>query len=193
MFVLTIEAPADPVSILTPSPSTSWHAGNRYGDRPVVRWAALSDSLLGPGTSSPLLWFTAVGLPGIVDAHVEGYYELPEMSEDDPELDNMEDPLVVNSVPLRVVGIEPVPVHPSLLSLAARLDSLTREACSLDWITRANLCTTLRGHLSEQRLGLESFQRDLIAGHAPVGPVTDNAYWLLKVNADYIMESARKR
>lgn len=187
LFALTIETPTDPLHASNPLPSQSWNTSLRYGDRPVVRWAALNDSILRPGTGSQILSFSSRGLPGVVDAHVEGYYDLPETSEDDPEAQTTIDPLVANSVPVRVVGFELLPDDATPESLTARLDSLTGEVCTLGWITQASLCTTLRGHLTAQPARLTAFRSDVAASHTPGGPVTDNAYWLLKVNADYIL------
>lgn len=190
LLALTIEAPAAPLVASSPTPAESWDNSLQYGDRPVVRWVALNDSILVPGASSQVLWFRANGLPAIVPAHVEGYYDLPLMSEDDPEAENPGDPLISNSVALRVVGVEPVPSGANPSSLTSRLDDLTGEACSLGWIPQAGLCTILRGHLTAQPARLTSFRDDLAAGHTAGGPVSDNAYWLLKVNADYIISLA---
>lgn len=186
LFVFTVEAPADPINQSSPMPDDSWRNSLRYGDRPVVRWGALADSILQPGTSSQVLSFRALGVPAIVDAHAEGYYDLPVLSEDDPELDELADPLTASSVPLKVVGVEPVPVGSTPSSLTTRLDGLTQQTCTLGWISQASVCTTLRGHLTAQPARLAAFQNDLAAGHTAGGPVTDNAYWLLKTNADYI-------
>jgi len=67
------------------------------------------------------------------------------------------------------------------------LDGLTAQYCALGWITQAGLCSTLRGHLAAQPARLAAFRSDVTAGHSAGGPVTDNAYWLLKVNADYLL------
>jgi len=183
---LTIDAPSEPFAITIPSPPESWLTASRYGERTVVRWAVIDESTLRPGTQSPVLSFKAVGLSTIVDAYIKGSYELPPMSEDEIDSLSSRDPLSVR-VKQRVVGVEPIPVATTLTSLTDRLDNLTRQACTLGWIAQGSLCTTLRGHLSAQPARLTSFRDDLTAGHTTGGPVTNNAYWLLKVNAEYIL------
>lgn len=188
MWTLTIEAPAEPLGISHPAPAESWMTASLYVDRPVVQWSTLIRNLLPPGASTPTLSFKAIGLPAIVDAHIEGHY-------DSPNIDTLEsgdsilglDPLESNSVPARVVGIEPPPPGATPASLTSRLETLTTQSCSLGWISRPSLCTKLRGHLTAQPARLASFRNDLAAGHTRGGPVSDNAYWLLKVNAEYIL------
>jgi hypothetical protein len=183
LFALTIEAPAPALEASDPSPHESWDKALEYGGRPVVRWIALNDSILQPGARSQVLSFRGIGLPAIVDAHLEGDYEPPDVGDDDSAVG---DPLVTNSVAIRVVGVEAIPAGVTLATLTLRLDSLTTQACSLGWITQARLCSTLRGRLSGNPPQLASFQSGLASGHVSGGPVSDNAYWLLKTNADYI-------
>jgi hypothetical protein len=183
LLALTIEAPVPALEASDPSPTGSWDKTLQYAGRSVIRWAALNDSILEPGARSQVLSFKAIGLPGVVDAHVQGDYEPPEVGEDDSDAG---DPLVTNSVAIRVVGIQPIPVGATVSTLTMRLDSLTAQACSLGWITQAGLCTTLRNHLSTTPAQLASFETALVAGHVSGGPVSGNAYWLLKTNADYV-------
>jgi hypothetical protein len=173
--------------ITRPSPEQSWLIFTRYGDRSVVQWSTLTKTLVPPGASTPTLSFRAVGLPAIVDAHVEGHYDAPVIDtlEDDSIL--AVDPLESNSVPTKVVGVEPKPVAATPANLTTRLETLTSQSCTLDWITQDGLCTTLRGHLTAEPARLTQFRDDLTSGHTPGGPVNDNAYWLLRVNADYII------
>jgi len=72
--------------------------------------------------------------------------------------------------------------------------------CSdLLWITSASACGSLRARLQQASQGvtqgdnggaraqLESLLTELGAQHGPGLPVNDNAYWLLKVNAEFIL------
>ncbi|MEO8101476.1 MAG: hypothetical protein ABI790_03065 [Betaproteobacteria bacterium] len=86
--------------------------------------------------------------------------------------------------------MEPLPPGATIGSLTSRLEILTAQSCGLGWISQPGLCTILRGHLTAQPSRLAAFQNDLAAGHTAGGPVTDNAYWLLKVNTDYILSLA---
>lgn len=94
---------------------------------------------------------------------------------------------------MQTVGVEPIPPEATTESLTARLESLTAQACTFGWITRARLCTILRDHLTARPPRLVSVRRALAAAHKSGGPVTDNAYWLLKVNADYILSLPSSR
>jgi len=196
LVFFTVNAPVPPISVSEPEPSAAWKVSTTYRARSVARWAALNT--LAQGAGSPPLSFRAVGLPAIVTAWYRGN-SLPTLGEDDPQVEHPDpeiprpdvDPLVAYSVPIRTVGIDPLPPGATPASLTIRLDGLTGQACVLGWITQASLCTSLRGHLTAQPARLSQFQAGLSAGHTVGGPVTDNAYWLLKVNADYIVSLLR--
>jgi hypothetical protein len=202
LVFFTVNAPAPPISVSLPEPSAAWAASTTYRDRTVARWAALGR--IAQGSSSPRLSFRARGLPGIVKAWYRGN-RLPTLGEDDgehPEPDPSvpvpspppdPDPLIDLSVETRTVGVDPLSPEATAASLTARLDSLTAQSCALRWITRARLCTILRDHLAARPPRLVSFRRALAVAHKSGGPVTDNAYWLLKVNADYILSLASTR
>ena len=191
LVFFTVNAPAPPISLSLPQPSQAWKASTLYRERSVARWAALKT--IPPGAASPRISFRAVGVPAIVTAWYRGN-RLPTLGEDDPEVQHPDpetptpdvDPLTAYSVPTQTVGIEPVAPGATPASLTSRLETLTGESCSLGWISQQSLCTTLRGHLTAQPVRLASFKSDLDAGHTTSGPVNDNAYWLLKTNADYI-------
>lgn len=194
---LTVDAPAPATKVEVPQPADDWSVHDMYRGSSVVRWWALDPIL--PGASTPSLSFRAVGLPGIVTAWYRGD-SLPSLPseenyvEPDPSLPNPPppnlDPLTDLSVAIQTVGIEPIPFDATVSSLTIRLDGLTAQACTLSWITDAALCATLRGHLAAQPARLTAFRSDLVAGHTTGGPVTDNGYWLLKVNADYLLSLA---
>jgi hypothetical protein len=71
-----------------------------------------------------------------------------------------------------------------------------RTCADLQWITDAGLCASLGARLGRARQALtqanrigaraelRSFLSELEARHGAGLPVNDNAYWLLKVNAE---------
>ncbi len=79
------------------------------------------------------------------------------------------------------------------------LSDLLGRACELGWITRGGGCEGLRTELApvreaEQRGqhegegdSLRAFLAELEAQHGPGKPVNDNAYWLLRVNGEYLL------
>ena len=195
LLSFTVDAPAAAVSISRPGAPQEWSVSKVFRNKSVADWAALNT--IPPGATSPALTFRAIGIPAIVQAWYGGD-SLPTLGEDDPDLPEPDptiatadvDPLVTYSVATKTVGVEPAPPGATPASLTTRLEGLTAQSCTLGWITQSSLCTTLRGHLTAQPARLPSFQSDLTAGHTAGGPVTDNAYWLLKVNADYILSLA---
>jgi hypothetical protein len=205
LWALTIDAPAEPFAISEPAPAKDWLVYTRYGDRPVVNWASLLGSMAQPGASSPTLSFKAIGLPSIVDAYIEGYYDPPNV--DTPEGDAvLGDALETHSVRVRTVGVGPIGAEATPMSLTARLAGLTTESCKLAWISSPSVCNSLGGKLQQAsqalthghnhtpRLQLQSFLSELDAQHDSMGtlPVKDNAYWLLKVNGEYVLGLIRQ-
>jgi hypothetical protein len=201
LWALTIDAPAEPYAINEPAPAKDWLVYSRYGDRPVVNWASLAGSIARPGESGPTLSFKAIGLPTIVDAYIEGYYDPPNV--DTPEGDAvLGDGLETHSVRVRTIGVGPIGAGATPMSLTARLASLTTESCNLAWISSSSVCNSLgrklqqasqgvsRGDNYTARLRLQSFLRELDARHDPQGtrPVKDAAYWLLKINGEYVLQ-----
>ncbi|HEX7117997.1 MAG TPA: hypothetical protein VF212_04380 [Longimicrobiales bacterium] len=79
---------------------------------------------------------------------------------------------------------------------------LDRACTDLAWITNPGVCRSLqakldaaaraleRGESEAARGPLASFLQELDAQHGagPGKPVSDNAYWLLKINAEYLIE-----
>jgi len=77
-----------------------------------------------------------------------------------------------------------------------------RNTCDISWITNPGICNSLRTKLEQARRALErgnneaatgqlqAFLNELEAqrGDEPGKHVNDNAYWLLKVNVEFILE-----
>lgn len=100
----------------------------------------------------------------------------------------------------RVRGFAVAPtVRPQDLSLGGVRSDLQEVCGALHWITGGaaceNLMSTLEQAVSALRRGenesvkgwLRAFLGDLEAQHGPGKPVTDNAYWLLRVNGEYLL------
>jgi hypothetical protein len=104
-----------------------------------------------------------------------------------------------NAVAFPVAGVTVAPtVRPQDLTLEV-LQSNLQQACGMQhWITAGSVCGSLRPKLEQainaQKRGdhdsakglLRSFVEDLDAQHGPGKPVSDNAYWLLRVNGEYL-------
>lgn len=97
------------------------------------------------------------------------------------------------------VGIGPVPSDVTPGSLLTRLSGLLGQACSLGWITDPAACTSLDNAVDQAlqavtqgnnaaALGqLQDFLTTLEAQHGAGLPVDDNAYGLLKTNAEFVL------
>ncbi|MDX2122120.1 MAG: hypothetical protein SF070_13825 [Gemmatimonadota bacterium] len=192
LFVLTIDAPTRVITVHEPPPRIEWAASVAYRGRTVAAWAALT--LVAPGDTTPTLWYSALGLPGIDSAWAEGYYPPPIVQEDladssyssTPDVD----PLHARSVQFLTVGIEPMPPGATRASLTARLDSLRGEACALGWITSDTLCAALHEYLNGTPPAFDHFRAALNTAFTPGGPVSDEAYGLLRANLDYLLNLA---
>ena len=195
LFSFTVELGAAPVHVASPSPLLSWSVSSRHVDRPIAGWAALDTSLVSVGKTSPDLSFRAMGVPGIVDAHVVGWYPLPELAEDSLNADP--DPLVTNAIHIRVVGVVAADPSASVASLLSRLGTLLAESCALGWVSNAGICQSLqakvyaassavlRGDPGAATSQLNALINELNAQRGK--QVDDNAYFLLRTNAEYIV------
>lgn len=200
LYTFTVDAPAPALRISAPT-ADDWDTGTSYRGHSVADWAALTHQLPPGGTRAPFA-FEAVGLPGIVTMWVRGYYSPPELTTEDLRVPRRpSDPLAENSIRGRTVGIEPFPEDRSPGSLVNRLGQLREESCNLDWITSAGVCHSLQAKLDQARASLSrgqiqsakgqlsAFLHELDAQHGaePGKHVTDNGYWLLKINAQYAL------
>jgi hypothetical protein len=188
-LALTIEAPVRATNLSLPQPRRSWVVASNYGERNVASWAALDDSMVTPGRSSQPLAFTAHGLPGIVDAHVEGQHEIPhieELADDDPRLTG--DALEVGTVPMRTVGVVAPLANPTRAALIARLVGLAQQTCTLRWTTDAHICSALGAHLRAPLPRMSGVLEMVEAARERPRGMNDNAYWLLRSNAEIVRD-----
>jgi hypothetical protein len=152
-------------------------------DSAAAHWFALDDeSLIRPGQTLGGFTFTASGVLDIVPFRAQGNYKPPVAEEGDPV--QAPPSLWTNSAPGWTIGVVPRPAQdPSALLTRAIL--LLRRACQLKWITSEDACHSLRAkleHASQRRDELAAFLQELEAEHRR--HVTDDAYWLLKVNIE---------
>lgn len=205
LYTFTVKAPAPVLTITEPGNRTQWAAATAWSNRSVATWTAL-DNLVIPGDSTPSLEFSAKGLPGIDTAWYGGFFTPPSTHEDDPDttkyVDVVDvDPLINNNVQTKTVGIDFIAAGTTDSALIIRLGSLRSQACSLNWITDATLCSNLQAKLDKAtkdlhlgknasaKTDLQGFNSLLTSNHGPgtSQKVGDSAYWLLKVNADYLI------
>ena len=90
-------------------------------------------------------------------------------------------------------------VRPSDLSIATLLTDLDRTCGQLRWISDGSLCGRLRSSLQKSaaalrrgdardaRQGLAAILQELENQSGPGKSVNENAYWLLRVNASYLV------
>src|SRR2546430_9181288 len=103
-----------------------------------------------------------------------------------------------NSFTGLTIGIESVDI-PAASGLLARLRGLATRSCELHWVTTEGVCHSLevklgqaqasleRGNATAARAQLQAFLNELDAQHGPEPGkhVTDNGFWLLKINVEY--------
>lgn len=199
LFGFTVDAPSPVRRISRPEPQENWLAEVAYATRSVAAWGALGQQMM-PGQESPPLEFEAVGLPAIVTSWVEGYY--PPSTEIPSDTLPLEDPMVGlegHSVRGSTVGVEPFPSDLGGGNLLLRLRGLLDQSCGdLGWISNALVCATLGANLDNARQAVSQgdaatarnhltiFLTQLEAEHAGGVVVNDSAYWLLKVNGEFI-------
>lgn len=90
-------------------------------------------------------------------------------------------------------------LHPDSVSIYVLQAFQARSCADLQWITDTGLCASLGARLGRARQSLtradrtgaraelRSFLSELEARHGAGLPVSDNAYWLLKVNAESLL------
>lgn len=105
-----------------------------------------------------------------------------------------------NSFAFRVTSFTVAPtVRRQDMSLTV-VEADLRQVCGpLRWVRDGAVCGRLRSSLEQAstafkrdggrsgRERLRAFLAELEAQHGPEKPVNDNAYWLLKVNAEYLL------
>jgi hypothetical protein len=185
LFDFNVQAPVPARGLSAPPPRNAWALSTRLGEQSIAGWTVRDDTIMRPGQTSMPLAFTADGLPGIVDARVHGWSALPdidEMADDDPRLTSRA--TEVTSVPLKVVGVVPRMAQPTRAALIARLAGLAQQTCTLRWTTDRQLCSALDAYLRAPSPQLLAFLGAVAVARVRSGAMNDNAYWLLRANAE---------
>ena len=196
--------PADPSDLSLPENIIGWYS-------------AYSSEDISPGNSLSGFFVTTTALPGIVRSWTQGDHPLPSVPESAAQATcGPPDPYSSDdNVILKTVGPDILPKNLTPVQLLTRLISLKEQAFQLGWITNAGVANSLDAKLNEAKKKLQegqtqvtvnllkSFILDLEAQHqgqtgqgqgASTGNaqtsrkhVTDNAYYLLKPNAEFIL------
>src|SRR5206468_2452816 len=169
-------SPANWMTFLTRDATLDWF-GTHGGFEGDVDSIAPGDSLVGLALRSPYLpgirqsWGTPTFRSCCTQPRAPGRSSEPENP---------------NPSEFKISGWTVGPtVRPQDLTLATVRADL-RQACGpLHWITDGAICGRLQSQLASATL--RAFVDEVEAQHGAGKPVNDNAYWLLKVNAEYLL------
>lgn len=157
-------------------------------DSMAASWLPLGPShQLVPGGPSATFSIRARGVLGIVAYRAQGDFDLPAATEADETDPARPPPFWSNSFAGVTVG--PVPAPPAGTDQATLLAGLAQaidRACQLGWISPAGICTSLAAKVATDggRWDAKPFLAELTAQRG--NHVSEEAYGLLRVNADYI-------
>jgi hypothetical protein len=179
---LTVSLPAVLKSMTNPGPDTIWVVMGAYRNRGAVHWAYIPG--VAQGDSTPTLQLSAIGLPGIVTAWYQGDSVIVE---DESSATPVTDYDVLDDLSNKIQTVSIGTALASLSSLVPRLKTLTDSSCALSWITNSGLCTALSSALAASPSHVLGYTTRLDSARAGGSAVTDAAYFMLKANADYIL------
>jgi len=198
------------------SAPVGWYASSGViEDSSEVDWSSLAGGAdVRPGATEGGYEAEAVALLGIVTYRVQGRHAPPVVTDSTEGLIQSPPSVWVNSVAGSTVGFVAVPSDTSAGALLARLDSLLRQSCHLGWIRNREVCHDLGGRLLEAARDLSAghareasedlrefvrILRERRPGEGEPEPgehearggrqalVNDEAYWLLRLNAEHIL------
>jgi hypothetical protein len=206
LFAVQMPCAAGDASLELVSPA-AWHARVRGAARRVC---SFSGGELLPGQRVDGFVILSNWLPAIGNAYAQGLVAPPALAsgEDTPPdvarlirsfhsgLDTANSLAVSIAAPLRSPAAAGDPAR-----FLRDVSSDVTRACALGWISNAGVCNSLqvkldqasrsleRGNGSEARGQLGAFLQQLEAQHGPEPGkhVNDSAYWLLKINAEYLL------
>jgi hypothetical protein len=209
LWKFTAEAPSRVIRIERPRPNKNWDASTTYKTLSVASWASL-ETHVSPGATTPPLVFEAVGLPGPVTYWAMGWFPVPqyESETEPPPPMSPREVIAASNIEGRTVGIDSLPADRSPRALLRRLQGLLDTACGeLAWIRSAALCSRLgtkleqaqqsvaRGRTTSTLAQLDDFLKELASHYnrSAIRPVSDAAFWLLKVNGEYVLGRVRSQ
>ncbi len=199
-YLLLLRSDVHPTAVSSP---VGWYASSGViDDSGEVDWSSLAHRAdVRPGASEQGFEAEAVGLLDIIAYRVQGRHAAPVVTDSTEGLIQSPPSVWANSVGGRSVGLVPVPLDNSAGALLPRLDSLVARACRLGWISSQGICQSLRTKLERAVAAvgrgnthaaageLAACVQELEAQHGPEPgkSVNYSAYWLLKVNAEYVL------
>ena len=177
--MFTVDAPSRALRVEIPANASKrdYDTGTEFG-RSVASWGFMRSLM--PGTTSPALSFSAVGLPGVVK-----YWATPLVAPDTVETPDVPakagGPIGPGNTATDsgyTVGVVPFPADRSRAALLVRLGRLTRSACDRGWIDNAGVCNSLLVKIREENSG--ALMQELVAQRDK--HVNATAYFLLMGN-----------
>jgi hypothetical protein len=191
-FSLTLPLPQFAITVRADTASRLWHSSNRIGRRPVATWDYVGEA---PMLVSPPLSSTAIGVPELADAWIEGYQE--PFVEGTPQADSAIADTTgyqYGARKLRLVGVGPRASTLTLDQRLTRLGAALSERCRFGFVTGPGLCASLTAKLtatqnsiarrnSNAAIGqLGAFKAEVSAQRGK--GVDETTYWLLTALAD---------
>ena len=186
LFEFAVRSPVPVWRIEVPGPPTHYLGATKEGGADVASWGWL-DEMPGPGESSPVLAYEAIGLPGIVPYRALRYFGVRPARPGQPEQgDELRfDRAGAEYTIGQTVGVVSLPVDLQAAALATRLRRLVRQACGLGWVHGAAVCSSLRANARPSARALRAFHRELVAQRGKA--VGEAAFALLAPNAEFLL------
>ena len=150
-WTLSVPMLASYVKVSTPVPTGGWLADSSSQGRPVARWSMLG-TRLPPGGTTPQMAYESIGLPGVTDAWVGGYFPLDtaDVDFDIIPVDSIPDPLTHRKNRIQVIGVVRADSTSTPLAMIADQDTLTRFVCQQPgWTIPTVTCNELLTELKD--------------------------------------------
>jgi hypothetical protein len=185
LFEFAVRSPVPVWRLEVPAPGPQYLGTTHEGSDDVASWGWLKD-MPGPGESSPVLAYEAIGLPGIVPYRALRYFGVraAASSADGPEQLRFDRPGAEYTVG-QTVGVVSLPIDLRPSALAARLRHLVDQACELGWVESPITCRNLRANAKASARAVRAFHRELVAERGKA--VTEAAFALLAPNAEFLL------
>jgi hypothetical protein len=187
LFEFAVRSPVPVWRLEVPTPSEHYLASTQEGGVDVASWGWL-DEMPGPGESSPVLAYEAIGLPGIVSYRALRYFgvrEAPAAGELETSHVLRFDRAGAEYTVGKTVGVVSLPLDLRPVALASRLRRLVDESCALGWVNGPAVCRSLRANARPSARAVRAFHRELVAQRGKA--VGDAAFALLEPNAAFFL------
>jgi hypothetical protein len=186
LFEFAVRSPVPVWRIEVPAPSTHHLGATKEGSADVASWGWLDD-MPGPGESTPVLAYEAIGLPGIVPYRALRYFGVRPAQpgefggSNELRFDRAGPEYTVG----KTVGVVSLPLDLRPAALAARLRRLVDQACALGWVNDAAVCARLRANARPSVRAVRAFHRELVAERGKA--VGEAAFALLAPNVEFLL------